>query len=146
MKKLIGVLFVMALSGCNTTQSHRSQMNSEPLPATAPASERVAQIKQRCESQNHFEGDKREVNLWLCESVSAIQSQFYDVDAYKGRYCDIMIKQPEGQMPVDIKAQGGNPGLCTAAINVIKETIKAGIFPTRPKVLGDEIKFRFQPQ
>jgi len=145
MKKSVGVFLVIALAGCGTTQSDHSQRNYKPLPASAPASERIAQIKQKCESENHFEGDKQEVNMWLCEYTNAVLSQFYDVNSYAGKYCNVRIKQPEGQMPVSIKSEGGDPELCSAVIDVIKETIKAGIFPKMPKVLGGEVASRFEP-
>lgn len=108
MKKLIGVLFVMALSGC---QAHSV---SGP-PAATHASTHPAN-----DADYHR------------SAAMAVQSEFYDADSYKGRTCNLQLHQVSGQMPDSINTVGGDPALCAAAIEAVKKAIEHGRYPVKP--------------
>jgi len=65
-------------------------------------------------------------------AAMAVQSEFYDADSYKGRTCNLQLHQVSGQMPDSINTVGGDPALCTAAIEAIKKAIEHGRYPVKP--------------
>ncbi|THD29352.1 cell envelope integrity protein TolA, partial [Pantoea sp. R102] len=62
-----------------------------------------------------------EVNAYLGQITSAIQSRFYDADLYRGKSCDLRIKLAPDGLLIDVKAEGGDPALCQAAITAAKQ-------------------------
>ncbi|WP_312118676.1 cell envelope integrity TolA C-terminal domain-containing protein [Pantoea vagans] len=138
MKKIIALTAVLVTSGCHTSANQIRQQGIE----TPGASE----IKSQCESQTPPHIQEREIQLWLCQAVTAIQYRFFDADTYRGKTCDVRIRQPAGEAPVSIRVQAGDPALCTAAIESIKQAVDAHTFPMRPAFLKDEIPIHFAPQ
>lgn len=126
MKKLIGVLFVMALAGC---QAHR--VGGPPVAAYASTHPATSQA-------------------YVYSAISAIQSRFYDVDTYKGRECNLRLHQLNGKMPDAVNSEGGDPQLCEAAIAATKQAIDMGLYPYKPsdknQNLPDEIPLKVRPQ
>lgn len=62
-----------------------------------------------------------EINGYLGQITAAIQSKFYDADLYKGRTCDLRIKLAPDGLLIDVKAEGGDPALCQAALAAAKQ-------------------------
>ncbi|ERM13492.1 hypothetical protein L585_13510 [Pantoea ananatis BRT175] len=108
MKKLFGVLFVMALAGC---QAHSvSGPHAATHASTHPASDAD----------------------YYRSAAMAVQSEFYDADSFKGRTCNLQLHQVSGQMPDSINTVGGDPALCVAAIEAVKQAIDHGRYPVKP--------------
>lgn len=61
-----------------------------------------------------------DINGYLGQVTAAIQSKFYDANLYKGRTCNLRIKLAPDGLLIDIKAEGGDPALCQAAIAAAK--------------------------
>ena len=138
MKRIIALTAALAVSGCHMSTNHIRQKGIK----TPDASE----IKSQCESQTPQQTQERETQLWLCQAVTAIQYRFFDADNYRGKTCDVRIRQPEGEPPISINVQGGDPALCAAAIEAIKQAANAHTFPMRPAFMKDEIPIHFAPQ
>nr|WP_307986775.1 cell envelope integrity protein TolA [Yersinia pestis] len=62
-----------------------------------------------------------DISGYLGQITGAIQSKFYDADLYKGRTCDLRIKLAPDGLLIDVKAEGGDPALCQAAIAAAKQ-------------------------
>lgn len=60
-----------------------------------------------------------EVNTYIAQVRAAIQSHFQNVDTYAGKECSLRIKLAPNGMLIDVKAEGGDPVLCHAAIVAI---------------------------
>ncbi|HHH4155831.1 TPA: cell envelope integrity protein TolA, partial [Enterobacter cloacae subsp. cloacae] len=56
-----------------------------------------------------------EINGYAAQIKSAIESRFYDASSYTGKTCTLRIKLAPDGMLLDIKSEGGDPALCTAA-------------------------------
>ena len=57
-----------------------------------------------------------EINGYAAQIKSAIESRFYDASSYTGKTCTLRIKLAPDGMLLDIKSEGGDPALCTAAL------------------------------
>ncbi|KAA5948327.1 hypothetical protein F3I27_08850 [Pantoea sp. Bo_2] len=106
----------------------------------------TSEIKSQCESQTSRQIQECETQLWLCQAVTAKQYRFSDADTYRGKTCDARIRQSAGEPPVSIVVQAGDPALCTAAVESIKEAVDAHSFLMSPAFLKDEIPIHFAPQ
>lgn len=53
---------------------------------------------------------------------SAIQRNFYDVNLYYGKQCDLRIKLAPDGMLLDVQAVDGDPVLCRAAVKATANT------------------------
>jgi len=137
MKKTLCILAVMLSVGC---QSHTKQLARQAFKFPT-----ASEIKGQCEAQTPPQTANRETLIWLCQTVTAIQYRFFDADSYHGKTCDLMVTQPLDKQPTSIKARGGDPGLCAAAIEATKQAIESKTFPFRPASLKDEIPVRFAP-
>lgn len=138
MKKIIALTAVLAVSGCHMSTNHIRQQGIKTPD--------VSEIKSQCEAQTPQHIQERETQLWLCQAVTAIQYRFFDADSYRGKTCDVRIRQPAGEPPVSIDVQAGDPALCTAAIESIKQAVEAQTFPMRLAFLKDEFPIHFAPQ
>lgn len=137
MKKTLYILAVMLLVGC---QSHTKQLARQAFKFPT-----ASEIKNQCEAQTLAQAANRETQIWLCQTVTAIQYRFFDADSYHGKTCDLVITQPLGKQPTSVAAHGGDQGLCDAAIEATKQAIDANTFPMRPVNLNDQIPVRFAP-
>lgn len=137
MKKTLCILAIMLSVGC---QSHTKQVARQTF--SFPT---ASQIKSQCETQTLPQSANRETQVWLCQSVTAIQYRFFDADMYQGKTCDLLITQPLGKPPVSVTSRGGDPALCAAAIEATNQAIGSNTFPMRPAYLKDEIPVRFAP-
>lgn len=126
MKKLIGVLFVMALAGC---QSH--SVNRPPVATYASIHPATA-------------------HGYVSSAAMAVQSRLYDADMYRGKTCDLVIHQKDGQLPDSVTSQSGDETLCKAAVAATKQAISDGVYPYKPsdanQHLEDDLPMRFSPQ
>jgi len=52
---------------------------------------------------------------------AAIESKFYDAQSYAGKTCALRIKLAPDGMLIDIKAEGGDPALCQAAVAAARQ-------------------------
>lgn len=87
-----------------------------------------------------------EINSYMGQVVSAIQSRFYDADLYRGKTCDLRIKLAPDGLLIDVKSEGGDPALCQAAIAAAKQAR----IPKPPSQAVYEVfknaPMRFKPQ
>ncbi|WP_199063549.1 cell envelope integrity protein TolA, partial [Serratia sp. ASV30] len=51
---------------------------------------------------------------------AAIENKFYDPSSFVGKTCDLSIKLAPDGLLIDIKAVGGDPALCQAAVAAAK--------------------------
>ncbi|WP_338458652.1 cell envelope integrity TolA C-terminal domain-containing protein [Pantoea sp. Nvir] len=123
--------------GC---QSHPKQLARQAFKFPT-----ATEITNQCEAQTPAQAANRETQIWLCQTVTAIQYRFFDADSYHGKTCDLVITQPVGNQPTSVTAHGGNPDLCEAAIEATKQAIDANTFLMRPANLNDQIPVRFAP-
>lgn len=63
-----------------------------------------------------------EVSNYARQVRAAIQSHFYDANAYAGKQCTIRMKFAPDGMLLDVRAESGDPALCRAAIKAITNT------------------------
>lgn len=123
MKKLMVVLAVLAVVGC---QAHTA--NSPPVANYASV---------------HPQTD----HDYLVSAVSAVQSQLYDADLYKGRECNVKLHQVNGKLPDSVSSDGGDSQLCEIAISATKQAISNGSFPYKPasSKFPDNIALKIAP-
>lgn len=69
----------------------------------------------------------------------------FNGNAFSGKKCTIRVTQNPGSQPSSLVAEGGNPELCSAAINAIKSTIDDKSFPSKPMGLPESIPMDFNP-
>ncbi|WP_226855142.1 cell envelope integrity protein TolA, partial [Enterobacter asburiae] len=62
-----------------------------------------------------------EINGYAAQIKSAIESRFYDASSYTGKTCTLRIKLAPDGMLLDIKSEGGDPALCTAALAAARQ-------------------------
>ncbi|MGS6548407.1 cell envelope integrity protein TolA, partial [Enterobacter rongchengensis] len=62
-----------------------------------------------------------EINGYAAQIKSAIESRFYDASSYAGKTCTLRIKLAPDGMLLDIKSEGGDPALCTAALAAARQ-------------------------
>lgn len=124
MKKLLCVLAVMILAGCQALKASKPPVAT--YASTHPATEQE----------------------YLVSAVTAIQVRFYDADLYRGRECNLRLHQVNGNLPDSVTAEGGDPKLCEAAIVATKQAIEQGAFPYRPSgsKLPESTPFKIAPQ
>ncbi|CAI2534615.1 cell envelope integrity protein TolA [Serratia proteamaculans] len=87
-----------------------------------------------------------EVSNYAGQVRAAIQSHFYDANAYAGKQCTIRMKFAPDGMLLAVRPESGDPALCQAAIKAIINTR----FPKPPsQAVYDAFKnsvLEFRPQ
>jgi len=142
MKKSICLALIILLAGCQSNPQSQARLKAKQF-AKFPT---AVEMKNQCESQTSSKTENKETLLWLCQFTSAIQYRFFDADLYRGKSCDLLVTQPLGQKPTGVVATGGDPKLCVAAIDAIKQAIDADTIPMRPANMPDTLPVRFKPQ
>lgn len=138
MKKTLTFICLILLAGC---QAHTKQTLGKPL--SFPT---ALEIKSQCESETPQQVESRELHVWMCQSVTAIQNRFFDADKYQGKTCDIVITQPLGKQPTNVSTNGGDPDLCKVALEATEQAIDSGTFPLRPASLKEKMIVHFAPE
>lgn len=138
MKKTLTFICLILLAGC---QTHTKQ-----TPGKALSFPTALEIKNQCELETPQQVESRELHVWMCQSVTAIEYRFFDADKYQGKTCDIVITQPLGKQPANVNAEGGDPALCTVALKATEQAINSGTFPMRPATLKDKFILHFAPE
>ena len=52
---------------------------------------------------------------------AAIESRFYDASSYAGKTCTLRVKMAPDGLLIDVKAEGGDPALCQAALAAARQ-------------------------
>lgn len=90
----------------------------ESIKNTSIPVEKIDKNKSEAQKNNVSTTD---INRYLRQITYSIQSRFYNADLYKGRICELRIKlSPEGEL-ISIVEEGGDSGLCQAAIIAAKQ-------------------------
>ncbi|MBO1502709.1 cell envelope integrity protein TolA [Serratia proteamaculans] len=135
-KSLIVALGVMMLAGCS--KSH-SEIKS------GASGEGVDDLFATLEGKT-APAPAGGVNAYAMQIKSAIQSHLHDAGLYAGKECSLRITLAPDGMLIAVRAEGGDPALCRAAI---KATTNAR-FPKPPSqvVYGDfkNAVLEFRPQ
>ncbi|CAI0894212.1 cell envelope integrity protein TolA [Serratia quinivorans] len=63
-----------------------------------------------------------EVSNYAGQVRAAIQSHFYDANAYAGKTCALRMKFAPDGMLLAVRSESGDPALCRAAITAITNT------------------------
>ncbi|MGQ8774539.1 cell envelope integrity protein TolA [Serratia sp. NA_112.1] len=63
-----------------------------------------------------------EVSNYAWQVRAAIQSHFYDANAYAGKKCSVRMKFAPDGMLLYVRSESGDPALCRAAIKAITNT------------------------
>ncbi|MDR6297761.1 cell envelope integrity TolA C-terminal domain-containing protein [Pantoea dispersa] len=125
MKKILCTLAMLVLVGC---QSHSS---SKP-PVSDYASTHPVTVQE-----------------YLKSVTSALQVRLYDADSFRGKYCDLVINQKDGQLPNSVSSTAGDEGLCKSTVAAAKKAIDDKAYPYKPsdpkQHLQDELPIRFSP-
>lgn len=58
---------------------------------------------------------------YLSAVTGSIQAKFYDIDTYRGMSCDLALEIAADGNVNSVSATGGDPALCEAAIEAIKQ-------------------------
>lgn len=62
-----------------------------------------------------------EIDSYGSQITAAIQSKFYDYQNYVGQVCTLRIQLAPDGLLIDIKAEGGDPVLCQAAVAAARQ-------------------------
>lgn len=58
----------------------------------------------------------QEINRYLMQITAAIQNHFHYDSVYAGKECSLRLKLAPDGMLLDVRAEGGDPALCLAAV------------------------------
>ncbi|AMG98279.1 cell envelope integrity protein TolA [Serratia liquefaciens] len=58
----------------------------------------------------------QEINRYIAQIAAAIQSHFQYDSVYAGKECSLRLKLAPDGMLLDVRAEGGDPALCRAAV------------------------------
>lgn len=86
------------------------------------------------------------VSRWAGSFKEAVERKFPDASEYAGKTCTIRVHQPKGSNVVtNATAEGGDPGLCNAALKAIRDASDARTLPPSPAPIGESFSVDFKP-
>lgn len=103
MNKFIMIaISALALSACSPHKSGQQLAASSPVPPHVAS--------------------EAELSEYARLVKKAVEKSFTNIDAYRGKACDLHIRLAPDGMLLDVKATGGDPALCQAAVKAVAET------------------------
>ena len=119
MKKLVCLLAVLILVGC---QSH----NKKSLTAT-----------QQKKLNN--------INSWVSDFQEAVEQRLPSASQFAGKICTIRVHQPKGTNEIsNMYSEGGDAGLCDAALKALRAASDDGALPLTPDAVGENFSLDFK--